>query len=261
MSSSTREVRTVSTTELYDRWAQIYDTDGNILQKVDDIHLPALLNQALSLSPNTINSPITVTELGAGTGRNTLKLLSPPYTSRIGKINALDLSPKMLEIAQSRLSSASTSSPKEAKLEIDFQVFDALNPAWDNLPGKADIVLSTLVLEHLPISVFFETVRKLLKKEGGVLVLTNMHQEMGLQTQAGFQSVDEEGKGIKVRGESYVYSVNEVEDEAKRWGMEVVGKVEEVGVKEEDEEGLGVRAGKWRGVKVWFGVVLRAAGA
>ena len=79
---------------------QVYDTDGNILQSIDDILLPPLLAKAFAqLSSNL--SAIIITELGCGTGRNTVKLLSSSSPT-ISSINALDLSPGMLSVAKER---------------------------------------------------------------------------------------------------------------------------------------------------------------
>lgn len=148
--------------------------------------------------------------------------------------------------------------------KIEFYEFDALNPAnfpeVKELEGQARIVLSTLVLEHLPISTFFQTASSLLRKEGGYLVLTNMHAEMGRIGQAGF--VDEE-TGSKIRGKSYNYEVEEVLGEAAKWGFVLEGEVGEREVREEDvgeRKVLGPRGRKWIGVRVWFGMVLRFEG-
>lgn len=60
-----------------------------------------------------------------------------------------------------------------------FNVFDARTDQSPPVEAKdADGVISTLVLEHRSISIFFETIRKLLKKDV-YLLLTNMHEEMG----------------------------------------------------------------------------------
>jgi len=274
MSSTPRPIQLVSNTELYNRWAKVYDTDGNILQALDDVLLPDLLTQLYthlqtkSVQTNS-SSPLTITELGAGTGRNTVKLLAPSPSIPISRINALDLSPGMLDVARQRcakfLETHATTLAEVPK--IDFYEFDALNPAdfpeVKDLEGKADVVLSTLVLEHLPIDVFFRSVKSLLKKNGkGWLILTNMHAEMGRISQAGF--VDEE-TGEKIRGGSYNYEVEEVVAEAKKFCFALEGSVGEREVREEDigpGEGrvLGPRGRKWIGVRVWFGMVLRFDG-
>ncbi|OBT61261.1 hypothetical protein VE03_09367 [Pseudogymnoascus sp. 23342-1-I1] len=250
----TRQIASVSTAELYHRWAKVYDTDGNILQTTDDLSLPTLLTHFLSLLPPT-NAKIT--ELGCGTGRNTAKLLLPPSSTNLSSIHALDLSPSMLEISRQRCSSITAASTAPIP-PTEFHVFDALSGA---APPKeacgAHGVLSTLVLEHLPLDVLFGSVTKLLAKEGGYLLLTNMHEEMGRRGQAGFVDVE---SGEKVRGVSFVYSIEQVVEEGRKWGFEVVGEVGERAVEEGDLEVLGQRGGKWVGCKVWFGAVFRFSG-
>jgi SAM-dependent methyltransferase len=272
MATPSRPVQSVTNIELYNRWAKVYDTDGNILQALDDALLPSLLSNAFSLissTTGTIPSPITITELGAGTGRNTVKLLDPFLPVPIARIVALDLSLSMLEIARQRCkkftSTLPTTTPGSKVPEIGFYEFDALHPSAfpsaNAVEGQADLVLSTLVLEHLPLPIFFSTAKKLLKKEGGYFVVTNMHAEMGGKSQAGFM---DEGTGEKVRGDSFVYEIEEVLEEGSKWGFEVVGPpVGERDVREEDvgeERLLGKRGMKWIGVKCWFGFVMRFGG-
>lgn len=160
----------------------------------------------------------------------------------------------MLDIARQRCSSISAGGSAPIP-SFDFHVFDALSGAAP--PEEAccaDGVLSTLVLEHLPLDVFFKSVRKVLARKEGYLLLTNMHEEMGRRGQAGFVDVD---SGEKVRGVSFVYSIDQVVEEGRKWGFEVVGEVKERAVGNEDLEVLGERGGKWVGCKVWFGGVFR----
>lgn len=121
---------------------------------------------------------------------------------------------------------------------------------------RFDAILTTLVLEHLPVSTFFAVLDKLIHPSGTVL-LTNMHSEMGSRSQAGFVKVNEEGRQVKVRGRSWVHGVEETVDEARRWGFEVIGGVGEKEVSEDMLEGLAERAKKWVGTRVWYGMVLR----
>ncbi|TVY46374.1 putative methyltransferase, partial [Lachnellula occidentalis] len=240
---ASKPIHSIPTKDLYARWAKVYDSDGNILQSIDDALLPSLLTQAFSLVPSSSSSPVTITELGTGTGRNTVKLLQPREGVKIETVNALDLSPEMLALAQSRCSSlvaTSTSTPASASSpKVDFYEFDALQPSLfpevQALEGKAELVLSTLVLEHLPLKIFFSTIKKLLNKEGGVLVMTNMHAEMGRLSRAGFTDTETEpGNVVKVQGDSFVYETEEVVKAGKEEGFEMVGEMLERGVEEAD---------------------------
>ncbi|EPE35058.1 S-adenosyl-L-methionine-dependent methyltransferase [Glarea lozoyensis ATCC 20868] len=226
-----------------------------MLQSIDDLLLPVLLEQALSSISS--DSAITITEVGCGTGRNTSKLLSlPPSTVKIAEINALDLSPQMLDIAKSRYSSLITQSAPN----VSFHVFDALAPDQgsdiDQLRGKADIVLSTLVLEHLPVDAFFTTCASFLKSSG-LLIVTNMHAEMGKRSQAGFLDTDGD---TKVQGESHNYETDEVIMAGRKAGFEILdGGLTERGIEESDLQtrAVGERGRKWVGCKVWFGGTFR----
>jgi hypothetical protein len=81
-----------------------------------------------------------------------------------------------------------------------------------------------------------------------------MHAEMGSRSQAGFVN----SEGVKVRGESYVYSLAETVQGAEEAGMRVLA-ARERSVEEGDvKKGVvGRRGEKWVGCKVWFGVVVR----
>jgi hypothetical protein len=170
----------------------------------------------------------------------------------------------MLEVAKQRCENHLTtaSNALHAPPILKFHEFDALHPDLfpevKQLEGKADLVLSTLVLEHLPVNVFFRSVKALLKPTGGYLLLTNMHAEMGRISQAGF--VDG-ATGEKIRGLSYAHEIKEVIEEGRKRSFEVVGEVGERDVQEGDLGVLvGERGKKWVGVKVWFGFVMRFDG-
>jgi SAM-dependent methyltransferase len=223
--------------------------------------LPALLDQVFPLLYSDV--PIKVTEVGCGTGRNTVKLLSPFFPSpQITSIAALDLSPGMLAVAKQRCESYLTANASATLLDpplINFHEFDALevepSPEIRALKGKADFVLSTLVLEHLPLDVFFSTVKSFLKPSGGYVLLSNMHADMGRISQAGF--VDEV-TGEKIRGHSYAHEISEVIEEGKKWGFEVAGELGERAIEEEDLGTIvGNRGKKWVNIRVWFGFFMR----
>ncbi|TGO37410.1 hypothetical protein BHYA_0098g00340 [Botrytis hyacinthi] len=268
-SPSTTHQESVSTYLLYNRWAATYDTDHNPLQILDSALISSLF-KTLFCTPSEVQDNITIAELGCGTGRNTIRFLAPPISKKISKIHALDLSPAMLEVARSRCSLCVSENDSHVP-SIQFDEFNALNvqsnPEISSLiQGQANMVISTLVLEHLPLDTFFSAVTFLLKPDSDVnngrVLITNMHAEMGRLSQAGF-SDEIEGKKTKVRGESYVYEIEEVVEEGKKWGFHIVGEVLERTVEESDieEDGsglkLGARGRKWIGKKMWFGMVMQ----
>ncbi|KAI1137842.1 S-adenosyl-L-methionine-dependent methyltransferase [Hypoxylon sp. FL0543] len=257
-------IRYLPTNEAYDRWAAVYDTDGNFLQALDTIELKELFPRFL----RSIRSPTPwrIVDLGCGTGRNTTLLLTVPD---IEEVIALDSSKGMLEVARSRLqqkvdgAGSLNIEPGRTVPNLRLEVFDMLvSPSPPPSAQQADGVISTLVVEHVPLSTFFAHISQMLRP-GGVLLLTNMHAHMGGISQAGF--VDAE-TGEKIRPTSYAHTVADVLAEAKRWGLEVEEAGEagegEAGVTERvvDEnmvEKLGPRSRKWVGVTCWFGGLFR----
>ena len=160
----------------------------------------------------------------------------------------LDVSSGMLEVARRRLGKIGA----EGKLKLE--VFDMLQqPTPPEDVVGADAVVSTLVIEHVPADVFFSQVSKILKP-GGILLLTNMHSEMGGISQAGF--IDPQ-TGEKIRPTSYAHTVGEIEGCAEKNGLEVIEKIEERAVDQSMVSRLGQRSEKWVGVTVWFGGILR----
>lgn len=226
-------IRYLDTTEAYDLWSEVYDTDGNFLQALDTVEMRKLLPQFLQ----NLNSPRKLVDLGCGTGRNTKALQEIPNVEVVG----LDGSPKMLEVARKNL--------KSTRLEV-YEIGNGKPPAC---ALEADGVISTLVLEHVSISSLFKAASAILKP-GGIFLVTNMHAEMGSISQAGF--VDPL-TNEKIRPTSYAHRVEDVVAEANRQGFQVIGEVLEKAVDEESIQILGPRSNKWVGVKVWFGMLLR----
>lgn len=239
-------VRYLDTTAAYDLWSEVYDTDGNFLQALDTIEMRRLLPQFLSHVSNT--TPWKIVDLGCGTGRNTTALLQIPHCAIVG----LDASPKMLEVARIRLQEESERLMLEDQPHL--AVYDLLTDHQPPAAAKdADAVVSTLVLEHVPIPEYFNAASRIVKMNGMFLV-TNMHSEMGGISQAGF--IDPR-TGEKIRPTSYAHRIDDVVAEARRNGFEVVGDVLERSVDEELSPNLGPRAQKWKGVTVWFGIMFR----
>lgn len=259
-----RQTRTAPTNAaLYDAWSATYDTDGNILQAVDDLELATLFPTFLSLLPTRPSTTLRLVDLGCGTGRNTQKLMTYPWPPDTPvRVTGVDASPKMLEIAERKMRDNAMEPQRSAhrRRDVTFRLmahdFLASADEGDAGVGEADAVISTLVLEHFPLATFFRVLRSLLKR-GGVALVTNMHPEMGARSQAGFLGTDGAGQAVKVRGMSWVHGVLDTTEAAAREGFEIVGEVRERGVSEEMVGLLGVRARKWVGCLVWYGVVVK----
>lgn len=273
-------VQHMPTQEAYDAWASVYDADGNMLQAIDDLELstllPELVSRALeSSSPSAINSALNIIDLGCGTGRNTAKLVSYPWPNQVSSVHitGLDFSRGMLDVAAQKLEALCPSSSR-AGLSLIYTLAQcdcfptvanpsaspipvpvpATNQNRENTLSPADALLSTLVLEHVPLSAYFTTLSALVKP-GGIALVTNMHDEMGRMSQAGFVNKD----GVKVKaGKSFIHSLQEVVDEAGKCGFEVlVNREREVRMSDVEKGDVGNRGLKWVGVRVWYGVLLR----
>lgn len=207
--SATRRIQFLPTnTILYDAWSSVYDHDGNILQRVDDLELSTLLPIFLALLRPRLSSPpdsqgasssLSLIDLGCGTGRNTLKLMTHPWPPQVAvSITGLDASPKMLEIADQKLKACSDGLQRDGQaISYRLVLHNLLDPAATTSRhalstagsldegSEADAVVSTLVLEHFPLNSFFRVLRSLLKLSGVALV-TNSHPDMATLSQAGF---------------------------------------------------------------------------
>lgn len=146
----------------YDRWAQVYDHDGNPLQALEEPRVREAVGDPRGL---------TALDLGCGTGRHALWLAQSGAS-----VTAVDFSEGML--AQARR--------KPGAATVRFLTHDLHQP----LPfqgGAFDLVVSGLVLEHLrDLELFFGEARRVLRP-GGRAVVSAMHPAMFLRgTQARF---------------------------------------------------------------------------
>ena len=251
-SSEARKLSYLPTTEAYERWAEVYDSDSNPLQAIDDVELKGLLPKFLDLvEPSENDGTIRIIDLGCGTGRNTRKLLSTPNAD----ITGLDASGNMLDIARTSCEEVLSTLPSDQRASIiRFSVFDVFVDSRESLGiAAADGIISTLVIEHIPTKEFFSGASSLLRP-GGYLLLTNMHSDMGQKSQAGFK---DPSTGEKVRPVSYAHRVEDVLKSAEEHGLQVVGEVVATAVTGENVSLLGSRAKKWLGVNMWFGMIFQ----
>jgi ubiquinone/menaquinone biosynthesis C-methylase UbiE len=180
----------------YDRWAAVYDRDGNPLQALEGPAVWAAVGDPHGL---------TVLDLGCGTGRHALWLAEAGAT-----VTAVDFSEGMLAEAR-RKPGADT---------IRFVAHDLARPLPFQ-PASFDLVVSGLVLEHLAdLDLFFREARRVLKP-GGRAVISAMHPAMFLKgAQARFT---DPASGEVVRPGSYPHQVGEFVMAAVRAGFRLDG--------------------------------------
>lgn len=164
----------------YDRWAAVYDHDGNALVALEEPVVRAAVGDPRGLA---------VLDLGCGTGRHTLWLAAAGAT-----VTAVDFSEGMLTEARA----------KPGADAVRFLAHD-LHTALP-FPGAAfDRVVSGLVLEHLrELDGFFAEARRVLKP-GGRAVVSAMHPAMFLR--GAMARFTDPATGAKVQPGSVPHSV------------------------------------------------------
>ena len=80
--------RVVSTRQGYDRWAKVYESDGNALTAMEEPVVAELLGPVADLD---------LLDLGCGTGRHSL-----PLSEAGARVTGVDFSGGMLEVARSK---------------------------------------------------------------------------------------------------------------------------------------------------------------
>lgn len=140
----------------YDRWAEVYDHDGNPLQALE---APVVRNAVGDVSG------LTVLDLGCGTGCHALWL-----AENGARVTAVDFSRGMLAAAQK----------KPPARTIEFLCHDLHDPL--PLPtSHFNLVVSGLVLEHLrDLNAFFREIWRVLQPCGRAVV-SAMHPAMFLR--------------------------------------------------------------------------------
>jgi SAM-dependent methyltransferase len=144
----------------YAMWSAFYDAQPNPLIAIEEPRVAAWL------APLVIT---TALDVGTGTGRHALAL-----ARRGVRVSAVDHSPEMLTVARGRA--------RAEGLSIDFH----LASLTDGLPftdASFDLVISALMLCHLPdlSSAIHECCRVV--RPGGFLIISDLHPECGGRTE------------------------------------------------------------------------------
>ncbi len=184
--------------EGYDRWAAVYDHDRNPLTALEEPHLQRAAGEV---------SGFLVLDLGCGTGRHAVWLAAAG-----AEVTAVDFSTRMLDIARR----------KPGAKQVAFLRCDLRDP----LPlrrGWFDLVISSLVLEHLrDLPRFFAEIHRVLRT-GGRAVVTAMHPAMFTRgCQAKFT---DPSSGEAVRPGSFDHQLEDVTRAVEQVGM----RLEDIG--------------------------------
>ena len=141
---------TMSIEKAYNNWASLYDTNQNKTRDLDQKITKEVLSKYSFQS---------VVELGCGTGKNTRWLLEQSE-----QIIGLDFSQEMLNKAKAKIVS-----DKVSFLKTD------LNKDWNLASNYADLITSSLTLEHIAdLDAIFTKVYNVLKKDG-LFFISELH--------------------------------------------------------------------------------------
>jgi ubiquinone/menaquinone biosynthesis C-methylase UbiE len=188
------DIEILETRDGYDRWAEIYDGEGNPLIALEEPLVAQLLGDVRGLS---------IVDVGCGTGRHALAL-----SARGADVTAVDFSEEMLARART----------KPGADRVRFVAHDLARP----LPfadASFDRATCGLVLDHIgELERFFIDVRRVLRPRG-FAVFSVMHPAMMLRgIQARF--VDPES-GREIRPRSETHQIADYVTAALRAGFEI----------------------------------------
>lgn len=188
-------VEVVDTREGYDRWAEVYDGEGNPLIALEEPEVDGLLGDVRGLQ---------VADIGCGTGRHVLRLLAQG-----AKVVGLDFSEGMLGRARAKL-------PPGAAVHLLVHDLGRPLPLAD---ASCDRVLCALVLDHVEaLEALFREMKRVCRPDGAI-VATVMHPAMLLRgVEARFR---DPRNGRETRPRSQPHQVSAYVNAVSRAGLRV----------------------------------------
>jgi ubiquinone/menaquinone biosynthesis C-methylase UbiE len=218
----------VPTREGYERWAEVYDSDGNPLVALEEHRFPLMFPDVNGL---------LVADVGCGTGRQTFKL-----AARGARVVALDFSPAMVGRAQARGKIA--------------QVYFVLADVVASIPLKSGVLdgaVCSLVLEHVEdLTPMLRQLRRVCKSNAFVLI-SDIHPKLASAGAAANFQDPRTGQNVFPRG--YRHEISDYVRAANDAGFRI-GAMTEASVDEEFVDAI-PRAAKYVGwpMLLLFGLV------
>ncbi len=174
----------------YDLWSSIYDRYPNPTVAIDDISFPEFYSTVKDMN---------VLEVGCGTGRHTLRLISAN-----NEVTGVDLSEGMLSQLRRKVET-----PRLKLIKGDFLCTEIQG-------GPFDAIIASLVLEHISdLSLFFSRARSVLA-EGGLLFISDLHPQ---RMQAGIFAHFKDEAGNEIALESVAHQSEQIRESAKNNGF------------------------------------------
>jgi malonyl-CoA O-methyltransferase len=179
-------VENLSTRDGYDRWASVYDDDGNPLIALEEPLVQKLLGDVTGLA---------IADIGCGTGRHAIRLASIGAATVV----AVDFSDAMLRRACDKATTIGA--------HVNFLLHDLAQPPLPLADRSFDRVVCGLVIDHIAnLAALFSEMRRICRP-GGFAVVSVMHPAMMLRgVQARFH---DPASGREVRPASCAHQVSD----------------------------------------------------
>jgi ubiquinone/menaquinone biosynthesis C-methylase UbiE len=192
--AETPRIEIIDTREGYDRWSEIYDSDGNPLIALEEKHFPGILGDVRGLR---------VADIGCGTGRHASRLAASD-----ARVMAIDFSTGMIRKAREKYRGDN----------LTFAVADLARrlPLQD---GTFDRVICCLVLDHIhDVRSLFGELKRICRDDGSIAISV-MHPAMMLrEVQAQFH---DPASGATIRPRSAPNQISDYVNAATATGLRI----------------------------------------